>query len=176
MHSIICGTTQSGKTTLALALVRQARKRLIRSLVYDVHRAPYASDVICLSFKRFLDMAKKSENLLLVVDDCATVLDPHDPDHKWLTCESRHQGHSVILIAQRFKSIPKTLRDNCEEVWMFRQSLSDCKEIAGDFALDWEDLRNGGKPLENLHFIRIRPSGVTAGSVDPVSGNVYLKK
>jgi len=176
MHTIICGTTLTGKTTMALILARESKKKGIMSMVYDTKGSGYCCDIVCKSMNRFLDIAMESNNLMLFVDDCITVLKSNDPRHRWLTAESRHRGHSVVLIGQRYKNIPKTNRDNCEELWMFRQSLSDCKEIAGDFAYDWHDLRTDNKPMPRLHFYRITPNGIQPGSVDPVTGNVYLRK
>jgi hypothetical protein len=176
MHSIICGSTLTGKTTLALILAREAKKRGIKSMAYDTKRAGYCCDIICESLNRFLDIAQASNNMMLFVDDCISVLRSNDPRHRWLTAEARHRGHSVVLIGQRYKNIPKTNRDNCETLWMFRQSLADCKEIAGDFAYDWHMLRPGDQPLPRLKFFKISPRGIQPGSVDPVTGLVYMKK
>lgn len=174
MHTIICGTTGTGKTTLALILAREARKRKIMSMVYDRRDAGYCCDIVVKSFERFLQIAQASSNMMLFVDDCPTVLKRGVPAHKWLTTESRHQGHNVILISQRYMMIPKDNRDNCQTVWMFRQSARDCKEIADEFGYDFRDLRPGNAPMEKLHFLKITPDGIKSGSVDPVSGNVYM--
>lgn len=174
MHTIICGTTLTGKTTLGRILAREARKRKIMSMVFDRRDSGYCCDIVVQSFNRFLELAQASSNMMLFVDDCPTVLKRGEDSHKWLTTESRHQGHSVVLMAQRYMMIPKDNRDNCDTVWMFRQSLSDCQEIANDFGYDWHDIRPGRKPMEKLHFLKINSDGIRSGSVDPVSGNIYM--
>ncbi len=174
MHTIICGTTGTGKTTLGLILAREAKKRKIMSMVFDRRDAGYCCDIVVKSFPRFLELAQASSNMMLFVDDCPTVLQRGKDSHKWLTTESRHQGHNVVLMAQRYMMIPKDNRDNCQTVLMFRQSLRDCKEIAEEFGYDWQLLRPGGKPMQKLHFLKIDANGIKSGSVDPVTGNIYM--
>lgn len=53
-----------------------------------------------------------------------------------LATTSRKWGHRCHFIAQRAKQIDVTTRTQCSNVFVFKQSLDDTKELAKEFVAD----------------------------------------
>lgn len=71
----------------------------------------------------FVDEAGKwKKNYLHILEEIATT--------------GRHYGHNVHFIAQRAQMIPPTVRNQCENLFLFKQALDDARALAADFVAD----------------------------------------
>lgn len=70
-----------------------------------------------------------------------------------LATMGRHWGHKCYFITQRVKQLSNTLRSQCSEVVIFKQSLNDTKDLANEFV---EPMINDAHMLNNGEFIYVR--------------------
>lgn len=136
MHSLICGTTECGKSTLAEVLVdRWVSRKWARGPVVIVSRYVMCHNkkVTNLSLGDAIIWAQRNINALIVIDDAGGQLDRHDPGHIWLGTESRHYGHNVVFVVQRPTMLAPTIRHQCEMLYMFLLAENDRKTLAIDF-------------------------------------------
>jgi len=50
-----------------------------------------------------------------------------------LATNSRHYGHNAHFISQRAKQIDPTIRSQCSNIFLFKQSLYDTKDLSNEF-------------------------------------------
>lgn len=67
-----------------------------------------------------------------------------------LATRSAHLGHRCFFIAQRAKQIDNTTRANCQNLIIFKQSLTDTKDLANEYV---DDLINEAHKLETFEYI-----------------------
>ena len=137
MHSLIIGTTGSGKTNLAKTLCRKFKQAGKPTLVLD----PLMDDEWDCDFKtsdkaQFLDVVKHNKQCIIFVDESGQAVGKYDEEMAWLATTARHWGHQSIFICQRAQQISKTVRDQCQRIWIFRVSNGDAKILAEEFVQD----------------------------------------
>lgn len=153
MHSLICGVTESGKTTLAKAVTQRLRKKGARVMVYDPVYYPGESHpwgAGCFIYTEpdefFADVAKpENHGSHLFIDESGELFTQGDRDRFWLLTRGRHYGYSVNLIAQRPKMLAPTIRTQCSTAYVFRLAADDLDEVGRDFGhkLSHESLDRG---------------------------------
>lgn len=137
MHGLIVGVSNTGKSTLAFELARAHQRRSEPVLVLDPNNDPrWPADYKTTDPERFLAVAKRSQRCALFVDEAGKAIGRGAKAQAmaWLTTTARHWGHRTFLIAQRAQQVEPTLRDQCSEAFVFRQSLRDAKLLADQFA------------------------------------------
>lgn len=106
-------------------------------LVYDPMQSQWDADFVTRKFSELVATAEKNTGCIVVVDECYTIA---DKDEKRMLTNllafGRHYGHSVILIGQRFTSVPTTARNQCERLFVFKQSPRDADAIYDDYSHD----------------------------------------
>ncbi|MBA3590474.1 hypothetical protein [Methylibium sp.] len=137
-HALVLGITKSGKSTLLHWLAKLHHARGDGVLILDPRRDHgWPNDPTRVRFARdaehVLDLAKRSQRCALFIDESARMLG-RDARFDWLTTESRHQGHVAYLSALRATMVLPSLRAQCARAFVFRQSLSDARELADQFA------------------------------------------
>ena len=141
-HSIIIGQTLSGKTTLAKRLAAWYLANGIGVVVLDPMNDPgwnpdgAENFILFTNAEEFLDFVKDPDRCLqaaIFVDESGMILDKYAEKFNWLTCQGRHHGHVVHLLAQRAEMISKTLRSQCSTVFAFNINPDDAKAYARDF-------------------------------------------
>jgi DNA helicase HerA-like ATPase len=144
--------TASGKTTLMANLIQEYRKprsgQSIKVIVYDpMHDPRLKADFNTASIEKFLAVCQDSQSCMCVVDESGEVIGRYDSEYFWLATRSRHYGHKMHFIAQRANQISKTVRDQCSQIFIFRQSKDDSKLLAAEFGddliLDAANLQQG---------------------------------
>jgi DNA helicase HerA-like ATPase len=161
-HTIILGITETGKTTLARKIAGRYKAQGIPVLVLD----PYGSRKWNANYlseypKTFCQVVRNSRSCALFVDECGHWVDQgFEADLKWLATNSRHFGHNCHFISQRATQISPTIRAQCSNIFLFRQSFTDTRDLARDFASD--DLMQAHTLLKGEYL----------GKVD-VDGKVY---
>jgi DNA helicase HerA-like ATPase len=157
MHTLICGVTESGKTTLAHALAGKLADSGARIIVYDpvgtkTSAGNWPESAILFDDETALfDYLSRDDvhSAHVFVDEAGEIFNLGKRENFWLLTRGRHFGFHVILIAQRPKMLPPTVRTQCARGYLFRMSPDDAAEILGDFGHRPKIL---GAPLDKGDF------------------------
>jgi energy-coupling factor transporter ATP-binding protein EcfA2 len=161
VHSLIVGMTESGKSTLAKLLASELTKKKQKVVVLDPLLDSWDAQYVTDNVDELIEYLKKADNreCHVFVDESGEVFNEgRDRTYAFLTTRSRHYGHSVTLIGQRYIQLPKTMRDQCGRAYVFTQSLSDGQELSAEW--NKPELL-GVSQLPQLHFFVV-------GRYDPV--------
>lgn len=154
-HSLIIGMTMSGKSTLARSLVResirQGRECLILDPLDDPAWKKSGAAVVTPDGKKFLEIVFKSSSCNIFVDESGEAIGRFAKEMKKLATRSRHYGHNAHFISQRAVDIDKTIRDQCNYLFIFRVSKKDAETLADEYG--YEELL-GASQLEQGEFIK----------------------
>lgn len=153
-HSLICGVTESGKTTLAHALANTFAANGQNVIVYDPVGTLTASGswpktaVVFDDEEEFFEYLARDDVLHahVFVDESGDIFNATKRHNLWLMTRGRHFGFNVYPIAQRPKMILPSARTMCGTAYVFRLASDDLKEIGKDFGfndLDKETLDKG---------------------------------
>lgn len=142
-HVLICGITQSGKTTLARNLVAAYRARDIGAIVLDPHRDPHwGADYQTDNPADFLAVAHNSWECALFVDEAGQYVGQFDTDMHWCGTQARHWAHRAHFITPRPVQIARTVRDQCTRLCLFAVARED----AAMLAREWNKPELAGAP------------------------------
>lgn len=135
-HSVIVGTTRSGKTTLALNIAEESKARGWPIIVFDPMLDPRFSfaDVHTSDKDEFLRAFFNSRSCRVFIDECVEVASNSDKDIITTATRGRHYGHQCFYISQRFTSIARNIRSQCSQVFAFKQHSSDADLIVKEYA------------------------------------------
>ena len=145
-HTLICGVTETGKTTLAHKIARDllAQKNPPHIIVYDpVHSKTVAGDwPEDIDFfdnrEKFLNWLrhaeKRPEGYAIFIDEADLLFSHSQPENSWILTKGRHLGFNVYIITQRPKMVMPSCRSQCSRAFVFRLSRDDLKNIGDDFA------------------------------------------
>lgn len=137
VHTQIVGQTLSGKTTLAIDLVRQYTAKGINTIVFDpMHDkrwdeagASFKTD----DFEKFIEVVTQSRQCAVFIDEAGDHVGQGDKENFWLGRRSRHLGHRVIFISQRAVDVARTVRDQCGTIAIFNIGLEDSKVLSQEW-------------------------------------------
>jgi len=127
MHILIVGMTESGKSTLAKLLVRNLKSAGHKVAVLDPISDPaWKADFITSDIDEMRKYLAENRSVYVFIDESGSVFgEGRDATHSWLATTSRHYGHSVAFISQRAMQIPRTMRDQCQRLYLFTSSVAD---------------------------------------------------
>lgn len=160
-HSLVLGPSKSGKSTLAFALARAARRDGLGVLVLDpkmdadwepsadARGRRYLTD----DADRFLWWARNATCCALFVDEAGAAL-ARDAKYDWLTAQARAWGHHTYVIAQMYTMVRPALRINCDEVYTFRQDPDSAEQIARQFT---DKNLSAAQDLGQYQYLHKRP-------------------
>lgn len=154
MHTLICGVTLSGKTTLARALCRRLDGLGQNTVVYDPVGTATAgggwgerSIVFDDADEFWAYMADdRVVGAHVFVDEAGDQFGVSQKQNHWLATRGRHFHLYLYMIAQRPKMIAPTVRTQAGRCYMFRLACEDAKEVGMDFGhsgLDKKELDTG---------------------------------
>lgn len=172
-HTLICGLTMSGKTTLARLLAVEAMGKGVPVIVFDpMHDAWPEGCVVDRDLDTFMARVWQSRGCLLIADESGIAIGKWKPETDFLTTTSRHLGHSAVILCQRLAQLSPTLRSNCVRVYMFASTRDDREALAHEFDVDLElpALQQG----EFILFRRFKPT--LAGRVDLAKGAIFTSE
>lgn len=154
-HSLITGTTESGKTSCAKVLGFNYKRLGIRRIILDPLNDPKwdcgPTDLQTTNPDEFMQVAKANKQCALFVDESAKAIGKYDTEKEWITTMSRHWGHKAHLICQRPTQLNLTSRSQCSIAWIFWIGPDDAKTLSQEFkGLDPDMISNLGK----LEFIK----------------------
>lgn len=172
MHTLICGVTQSGKTTLAHKLAQDFNDAGHRIVVYDPVGTPTAAGGWPTSAVQFDDADEFLEYMKIpevmhchvFIDEASDIFSIGQKDNFWLLTRGRHFGFTVYLIAQRPKLIAPSARTQCGRLYLFRLAVDDAHELGRDFGIN--DLHKIS--LDRGDFLVIE-----SGKSDTRSANIF---
>jgi hypothetical protein len=140
-HTLICGVTESGKTTLAHKLAEFDEGEKKEVVVYDPVLTPTLAGewprnaAIFDDEEKFLRYVEKrgNEATAIYIDEGADLFSHAQPENRWILTRGRHYGYEVTLICQRPKLVMPSVRHQCARCFLFRLARSDLREISEDF-------------------------------------------
>ena len=117
------------------------------------------------SVESMIDFAKQPENAgkILVIDESSISFDHYDRTQHWVAKIARHNNHSSIFIGQNMADVPRGVRTQCTQVFIFAASRPDARLLADEYD---DDLILSATKLPNLHFIRILNRRASRGYID----------
>jgi hypothetical protein len=141
MHTLICGVTESGKTTLAHKLADFDDRDKRRIIVFDPvltetafgewpSRAEIFTDE--QKFTRYL-VKQAGADTCVYIDEGGDIFSHSQPENRWILTRGRHLGYSVTLICQRPKLVSPSVRHQTSRLFLFRLAESDLQAIAADY-------------------------------------------
>ncbi len=152
MHGLILGITGCGKTSQGFRLARNYKAINRRRIILDPDKRQKweivpEHDFLTDDPELFLAVCQKNINCALFVDESGQMIGHYDKQLFWLATQSRKWGHCAWFISQRAAQISPTIRGQCQRLFLFQQSIMDCKILAVDFnrpeLLQATELRKG---------------------------------
>ncbi len=129
-HKLVLGLTGMGKSCLLRRLIARAKVAGYDALVLDPNGEPdWGAAYSTTDPADFLDVAQRSTECLLVVDEAGETLS-RDPNFRWIVTRSRHLGHLAVLSSHGATDILPVMRKQCTEAYIFRQNWQDAKQLA----------------------------------------------
>lgn len=161
-HGLIVGQTESGKTIMSKMIACAVIKDGYDCIVLDPIGDPEwyeileskpdqvgAHGFVTADPWTFNSMLWNSKRCFCFVDESGENAGHYDKQFfPWAT-RSRHWGHSVFFIAQRYQMIAPTIRNQARYLFMFNQSSTDALLLSQEF--NKEELRNGSLP--QFHYL-----------------------
>lgn len=171
-HVLICGVTESGKTTMAHLIATQVARKKHRVIVYDPVGTPTAvgkwpeSAVIFENEGDLFEYLARDDvyHAHIFIDESADLFNHSKRENLWLLTRGRHFGFVVYLICQRPKMVLPSARNQCAICYCFRLAADDLKEIGKDYGFN--DLDNNS--LDKGDYLLLR-----SGSSEYSTGNVF---
>jgi hypothetical protein len=149
----------SGKTTFAKKKAWSLQKQGYSSIVLDPFLDPeWKADFITSDADSFLEAVWNSRQCAIFVDEGGQTIGKYNTVMEQLATRGRHWGHKCYFISQRGKQLSTTLRAQCSELAIFKQSLRDTKDLADEYV---EPMINEAHSLEKGEFIYVRDSQPT---------------
>lgn len=172
MHALICGVTQTGKTTLAHNIAHEFAQNGASIIVYDpvgsetVRGKWPESSVIFSDEHEFFEYLSRDDvnNAFVFIDEAGDIFTTQKRENMWLLTRGRHFGFSVFMIAQRPKMILPSARSMAGVCYLFRLSSDDMRDIGRDFGFSGIDKIK----LDRGDFIMLE-----SGLSDYQIGNVF---
>lgn len=134
-HTLIAGTTECGKTTLAKKLLIPTFKQSgISVIVLDPMSDPgWNADFQTTDPDEFLDVVWNSERCACFIDEAGQSSGAYDrPMHETAT-KGRHWGHRMHYLCQRPAQVAPVIRNQCTQVFAFLLEEEDAKAVSRSF-------------------------------------------
>lgn len=163
-HSAIIGMTQSGKTTLAKKLASQFSSAGKRILVFDPLGDPdWLCDFKTHDVDEFLAEYWSSRQCMVFIDEAGELSQTHANEILKTATRGRHWGHMNFYLSQRGAMLPRTLRDQCTNLFMFAQSAEDSKLYSIEY--NSPELREANTLKQGEYFHATRFTQATRGKL-----------
>lgn len=131
-HMAIIGMTESGKSTLAMALAREYLRQRIGVIVLEPRRSiRWPCTCQTDNMDQFLDLAKRSRRCALFAEESGRF--GREQAFSWLFTESRQEGHVFHYLSQYHAQVPPIARTNCLRLSLFLVGQTSAKQWAEDF-------------------------------------------
>lgn len=140
-------------------MANQYKQKQIPVLVLDPDkRSLWNADFITNDPEEFLLVVFANRSCAIFVDESGDMIGRYGGAMNRLATTSRKWGHNCHFIAQRAKQIDVTTRTQCSNIFLFKQSLDDTKELARDFCA--EDLKQAHTLKKGEYLMKIGVDGI----------------
>ena len=112
----------------------------------------------------FLEAVWGNRSCAVFIDEAGDEIGKYNKTMEKLATRGRQWGHKCYFISQRVKQLSTTIRTQCSELVIFKQSLTDTKDLADEFV---EPMINQAHTLEKGEFILVRDN------LPPLKLNVF---
>lgn len=140
-HTLILGGQGSGKSHAAHLLAERDVKAKLPVFIHDPHGtvSSWPSGPLVYHFasvELLIDALKKSQRVKAYIEESGESIGRGRDavPLQWLSTGSRKWGHVVTFIAQEAQQLLPVIRKNCTRGLIFRQSETNAKLLANDFA------------------------------------------
>jgi hypothetical protein len=155
----IVGTGESGKTLMAKSIATDMSKRGMSAIVFDpIDDEGWPEDCFQTSseaelFDEIADTNDEGKNRVLFIDEASELLSIGQKENHWLATRGRHYFSLIVFITQRPALVAPTVRNLCNECFVFAVSPADAKLLADDY--NHQDLLNAPALVqgEYLHVV-----------------------
>lgn len=134
-HTIICGASGTGKTTLLKRFCAEIKARGESVIIFDPY-FPAESwpnpDFVTGDFAKFLKVFWASKNCHCIIDESASSVG-RDIHQNELATRSRHQGHRVYYVVHHVNQLLPVVRFQCPRLAQFRTAIQGAKIVAEQF-------------------------------------------
>jgi len=138
MHTLISGRSGSGKSTLAFHLAKIAIKRN-NIVVFDpFESSQWPSCKIFTDIDELKNFLENNYNYIVFFDEAGVSLNRYDAEHNWFSAISRHYGHKMNFIGQRWSQFNPLLRANCSNNFILNQPTEDIDKIIQEYNVNLE--------------------------------------
>lgn len=144
----------SGKTTFGLKKAASLKKQGRRIIVLDPFLdTRWNADFITNNQDEFLEAVWNNRGCAIFIDEGGQTVGKYNEVMNELATRGRHWGHKVYFICQRAKMISTTVRTQCSELVIFKNSKNDTKDLADEFV---EPMILEADSLQKGEFILVR--------------------
>lgn len=158
-HCLIIGRTLSGKTTFAKKKAAALAANGHHIIVLDPFLDPeWKATFITSDQEEFLDAVWRNRNCGVFVDEGGSTIGKYNKVMDELATRGRHWGHKCFFITQRAKQLSTTVRTQCSELVIFKQSQLDTKDLSNEFV---EPVIMGADKLNKGEFYYVRDNQKT---------------
>src|SRR5208283_2642893 len=134
VHSLILGTTEAGKTTLAKMIAKSLKEKGHPIAVLDPFEDDaWPHDFITSNDVEFLEYVKCHRDLFIFVDETAQSIGRYNDPMQFLATTARHLGHSSFFIGHRFTQIDPVIRSNATRAFVFTTDKDSAMLLATEF-------------------------------------------
>jgi hypothetical protein len=124
----------------------------------------WPADFITDNQDEFLECVWSNRGCAVFVDESGDAIGKYNKSMDMLATKGRHWGHKCFFITQRVKQLSTTVRTQCSELVIFKQSFADTRDLAEEFV---EPMINEAHSLGKGDFILVRDN------VPPIRLNVF---
>ena len=138
MHSLILGSTESGKTTLARKIARKLSESgheiLVLDPIFSGDAETWSTRDVYTSPENFLPVFWNTHNRFVFIDESDSVM------RRAINLElvqtgmrGRHNGHSVTYITHFRTDLLPALRSQCSQLFLFSTGSDDAYALAQEW-------------------------------------------
>lgn len=135
-HAAIIGMTTSGKSTLAKKLCEEFNRAGVPTLALCKPGEPYPAQWQTTDADAFLAKFWASRGCAAFMEMSDVGIDKFDTRFHEPFSKGRHHGHRVFYVSQRHTQVHPCIRENCENLYLFRVSQKSAAIWAEEFADD----------------------------------------
>ena len=151
-HTLVSGTTESGKTTICLRLANKYHSKKIGVIVLDPMGDPrWTANLVTDDKELFLQTVWGSQRCAVFIDESGDTIGQYDNEMRKVLTKGRHWGHNVHVTVQRAKMVNPSVRNMCNRLIMFTTAFEDAKELGKDF--NRPELAEIGPQLPQGHYV-----------------------
>lgn len=156
-HTAVSCPSKGGKSAFLRETCKKFRRAGNDVLMCDPLGYSWPATRVTKNEYEFLDLAKRSRNCALLMDECGmTALERDFDTFKWLLTTSRHNGHVFYAAMQDYTQVPLRMRKQFTQLFLFRSHPKEADEWATQFHANRTFITTNAPYLERYHFIRVR--------------------